>query len=196
MKRIGIFGGTFNPPHLAHLKITSYVKSRLRLDKIIIIPSAVPPLKKKENVIEIKHRLAMVKIAFGRKKNFVISDIEIKNPNMKSYTIDTLLKLHDIYKKKQVIFYLILGLDSIIDFPKWKKPDKIFSLAKIVIISRPGYNKNDIKPEYSEKVIFLEMPLMNISSSDIRKRVKEKKTIKKLVTPKIEKYIIKNNLYK
>ncbi|MCX6163720.1 MAG: nicotinate (nicotinamide) nucleotide adenylyltransferase, partial [Ignavibacteriae bacterium] len=120
MKRIGIFGGTFDPPHMAHSSIAEEVRKQMSLDKIIFIPSAVPPLKDESEILEIKHRLAMAKIAFEKNPYNEVSDIEIKNKKEKSYTIDTLTKLYELYKNDSVQFFLILGIDSLIDFPKWK----------------------------------------------------------------------------
>jgi nicotinate-nucleotide adenylyltransferase len=104
--------------------------------------------------------------------------------------------LHELYKKEQVKFYLIIGADSLIDFPKWKNPEKIFELAEVVIINRPGFSKEKIKPGYLEKVRFIDTELLDISSTMIREKVRNNKSIKSLVLPEIEKYITQNNLYK
>jgi nicotinate-nucleotide adenylyltransferase len=196
MKRYGIFGGTFDPPHLAHYALAEEVRVKLNLDKVIFIPSAIPPLKDSNKIIEIKHRLVMAKIAFERNKYFEVSDIEINNSNSKSYTIDTLIKLNEIYKSDSVKFYLILGLDSVIDFPKWKTPEKLFEFAEIVVLNRPGSKICDVQREYAEKILLIDAPLMDISSTLIREYVKNNKSIKSLVLPEIEEYIKQNNLYK
>jgi nicotinate-nucleotide adenylyltransferase len=196
MKRYGIFGGTFNPPHLAHSTLAEKVRMELKLDKIIFIPSAIPPLKDKNEVLEIKHRLEMSKIAFGNNPNYEVSDIEINNLNGKSYTVDTLTKLQKRFIGETVKFYLILGIDSLIDFPKWKNPEKLFELSEVAIINRPGFSKNNIQPDYLKKVKFINTELMDISSTKIREFVRNNKSIKSLVLPEIEKYIIQNNLYK
>lgn len=196
MKRYGIFGGTFDPPHLAHSLLAEKVKGELKLDKIFFIPSAVPPLKDEKKVLEIRHRLEMAKIAFGSNPDYEVSEIEINNSNGKSYTADTLMRLHEQYKNEPVKFYLILGIDSLIDFPKWKTPDKIFELAEVVILNRPGFSKDKIKSEYSGKAVFADTELLDISSTMIRENVKNNKSIKSLVLPEIEKYITQNNLYK
>jgi nicotinate-nucleotide adenylyltransferase len=138
----------------------------------------------------------MIKIAFGRIPGYEVSEIEINNSNGKSYTADTLIKLHERYKNAQVGFYLILGIDGLIDFPKWKNPERIFELAEVVILSRPGFSKDKIKPEYLKKVRFIDAELLNISSTMIRENVRNNKSIKSLVLPEIEKYITQNNLYK
>ena len=196
MMKTGIFGGTFNPPHLAHSVLSEKVKKVLGLDKLIYVPSAVPPLKKEEEVLEISHRLAMAKIAFEKTPGCEVSDIEIRNTNGKSYTIDTLKKLCEIYRNDNVKFYLILGIDNLIDFPRWKTPEKLFELADVVVINRPGCTLNSVKKEYAEKVMFIELPLMDFSSTMIRNFVHNGKPISGFVLPEIEKYIKENNLYK
>lgn len=196
MKKYGIFGGTFNPPHIAHYTLAEEVRKILNLDKIIFIPSALPPLKDISRIVEIKHRFVMAKIAFERNKYFEVSDIEIKINNSKSYTIDTLIKLNDIYKNESVKFYLILGLDSIIDFPKWKSPEKLFDYAEVVIIKRPGSKITDVKREFAEKAMFVDVSQLDVSSTQIRENIKNNISIKSLVLPEIEQYIEKNNLYK
>jgi nicotinate-nucleotide adenylyltransferase len=196
MKHFGIFGGTFDPPHLAHYALAEEVRLKLNLDKVIFIPSAIPPLKDSNNIIEIKHRLVMAKIAFERNKFFEVSDIEINNTNSKSYTIDTLIKLTEIYKNDSVKLYLILGLDSVIDFPKWKTPEKLFEFAEIVVLNRPGSKISDVKREFAEKILLIDAPLLDISSTLIRENVRNNKSIKSLVLPETEEYIKQNNLYK
>lgn len=196
MNKYGIFGGTFNPPHLAHSLLAKEVKERMCLDKIIFIPCAIPPLKDKDKVLEVEHRLAMTKIAFDKPPHYEVSDIEIKNMADKSYTIDTLIKLHEQYKNDFAKFFLILGIDNIIDFPKWKTPEKLFELAEIVVLNRPGYKISDIKHNFVEKVTFIDVPMMDISSTMIRDYIQNNKSIKSLVLPEIEKYITQNNLYK
>jgi len=196
MMRYGIFGGTFNPPHIAHSLLAEKVRLELKLDKIIFIPSAVPPLKTEKDVLDIEHRFAMTKIAFGNNPDYEVSDIETKDLTGKSYTVNTLVKLHEQYKNIPVKFYLILGIDSIIGFPKWKNPEKLFELAEIVILKRPGFSEKKIKPEYLKKIKFIDSELMDISSTMIRELVKNNKSIKSLVLPGIEKYIKQNNLYK
>jgi nicotinate-nucleotide adenylyltransferase len=196
MISIGIFGGTFNPPHLGHSVLSKQVKDKLMLDKLIFIPSAVPPLKNNNEILEIRHRLIMAKIAFERDSFGEVSDIELSGNSEKSYTVDTLLKLHQIYLKKQVKFYLIIGIDNIIEFPRWKNPEKLFELADVVVINRPGFSIRDVKREFAEKALFIELPLMDVSSTKIRDYIKNGKPIDSLVLPEIKEYIKEHNLYK
>ncbi|MCX7833766.1 MAG: nicotinate-nucleotide adenylyltransferase [Ignavibacteria bacterium] len=194
MKKYGIFGGTFNPPHIAHLILAEWVRVVLALDKIIFIPSGNPPLKRKSDVIDTKHRFNMARLCFGNNRNFLIDDIEIKVKSPKSYTIDTLKKLKEKYKNCD--FYLIIGTDNFIKFNKWKNPNGILSLCKVVVINRPPYKFEDGPDEYKRKVKRVKVPELDISSTQIRKLLKNGLSIKYLVPEKVESYIYKNNLYK
>lgn len=196
MKRYGIFGGTFNPPHIAHSVLADDVREQMHLDKIIFIPTGNPPLKDSSLALSAEHRLNMAKLAFGDDKNFEVSDIEAKNPGEKSYTIDTLIKLREFYKDDFVKFYLIIGVDNLINFPRWKNPEKLFLLSEVVVINRPGCLVQDVKSEYSSRVKYLSVPMLEISSTMIRDYIENGKSVKYLVHPSVEKYIHTHNLYK
>jgi len=193
IKKIGIFGGTFNPPHIAHSIIAMQVKDLLNLDKIIFIPSGNHPFK---DSISPGFRLAMAEIAFSENEYFEVSDIEIRKTSGKTYTVDTLEDLKIMYKDSLTEFYLIIGSDNLIDLPKWKDPDRLFELSKIVVISRPGFMPVDDGIKYLDKVIIPPIPLLEISSTVIRKYVYENKPVKYLVHPGVEKFISEKNLYK
>ncbi|HRA99405.1 MAG TPA: nicotinate-nucleotide adenylyltransferase [Ignavibacteria bacterium] len=192
MKKYGIFGGTFNPPHIAHSIVAENVRQQLNLDKIIFIPSGNPPLK---NSIPAEHRLAMAKLAFGNNKNFEVSEIEIDRPDEKSFTVNTLQMLQKKYINDQVELFLIVGIDNLIDFPKWKEPEKLFELSEVVVINRPNFSDTDSKIEFSSKVKFLTVPFLEISSSSIRQLVSDNRSIHYLVNPDVEKYIADHKLY-
>lgn len=193
MNKYGIFGGTFNPPHIAHSIVADNVRQQLNLDKIIFIPSGNPPLKES---IPAKHRLSMAKLAFGTDKNFEVSEIEIEDTEDKSYTVNTLRKLKIKYENTETELYLIIGMDNLIDLPNWKDPEKLFELANIVVINRPGNNKDDARKDFREKAIFVDVPDLEISSKMIRRNISEEKSIKYLVCNTVEEYIEKNGLYK
>ena len=195
MLRYGIFGGTFNPPHIAHSILADDVREQMHLDKIIFIPSGIHPFKEENLDADAIHRLNMSKIAFESNPKFEVSDIELKNKEKKSYTVDTLMQLRELHKNDFIKFYLIIGIDNLIEFTKWKEPEKIFALAEVIVINRPGYLVTDVLPRFSERVKFLSVPMLDISSSMIRDYIMHKKSIKYLVLPGIEKYITDNNLY-
>lgn len=197
MKKIGILGGVFNPVHTAHLIAAEEVREQLQLDKILFIPSANPPHKDSDELIDAEKRLKMVTLAVSGNKHFEVSDIEITTQgNAKSYTIDTLTALKEKYGNEHVKFCLIIGMDQLIELHTWKDPEKLFTLSEVVVINRPGYSAQEIQNDFSKKVTFVTVPNLEISSSHIRRRVKENKSIKYLVPEAVEKFITENNLYK
>lgn len=195
MKRYGIFGGAFNPPHIAHSIMAEDVREQMHLDKIIFIPSGNPALKEGIEVASAEHRYNMAKLAFENDKNFEVSDIEMQDLTQKSYTVDTLIKLKEYHKDHFVNFYLILGVDNLLDFPKWKNPEKLFLLSEVIVINRPNFYVNEVKSEYSQRVKYLSVLNIEISSSIIREYIRNDKSIKYLVNPEVEDYIYKNKLY-
>ena len=191
MKRIGIMGGTFNPPHIAHAIVAESVRQQLELNKILFIPSGNPPLK---DSIPAAHRLAMTRIAFEDDANFEVSEIEMKDSE-KSFTVNTLERLHQNYKKLSADFYLIIGVDNLIELPKWKDPERLFELSNVMVINRPGFSEEDSKTEFKEKVKFINVPHLEISSSMIRDFVRKGKSVRYLVNERVLEYITTNKLY-
>jgi len=198
LKRYGIFGGTFNPPHIGHSILAENMREQLSLDKVIFIPSGVPPLKESKDLLSAEHRLKMTKIAFERDPNFEVCNIEIADSlsGKKSYTVDTIKKLYDLYKNDFVKLYLIIGIDNLIDFPKWKDPGKLFTLSEVIVMNRPGFTVQDVDAEFSEKAKYANVPMLEISSTKIRECASAGRSIKYLVFPEIEQYIAENELYK
>lgn len=198
--KIGLMGGTFNPIHHGHLILSEYVRDTLKLDKIIFIPTGLPPHKDPFNIISGEIRLEMTRIATESNKYFQVSDIETKRQGI-SYTIDTLNELKSTYSNDQI--YFILGADSLFELPTWKDYEKILRTTNLIVVNRPG-GKNDLIDEkikeymsgFGGNITKVESPLINISSSDIRNRVYDEKSIKYLLPEKVEYYILENNLYK
>lgn len=189
-ERVGIFGGTFDPIHLGHLITTQYVLEQRKLDKIIFIPCYISPHKTNQNSSNPVHRLNMLRLAIEGIPYFELSDYEIRKGNI-SYTYDTILEL----KKTYHYIELIIGYDNLIVFDKWNKPDEILDLAKLVVMKRIIDKDAEIKNKYFEKAIILNTPTIEISSTDIRERVKNKLPIDFLVPKKVKEYIIQNKLY-
>jgi nicotinate-nucleotide adenylyltransferase len=192
MKRIGIFGGTFNPPHIAHSIVAESVRAQLLLDKIIFIPSGNPPLKES---IPAEDRLAMANLAFGDDINFEISDIEVRDISQKSYTVNTLCMLNEKFKSERTKLFLIIGADNLLDLTRWKDPEKLFELSEVIVINRPNYEPGNSESVFAEKVKFVDVPYLDISSSMIREYVRIGRPVKYLVTKEVEEYIEENNLY-
>lgn len=198
MKRYGILGGSFNPPHIGHSILAENVREQLYLDRVVFVPSGRHALKDGDTLISAEHRLNMANIAFGSNDNFEVSDIEIQKSKtgITNYTVDTLMSLYDRYKNDFIKLYLIIGIDNLIEFPKWKNPDKLFALSEVIVMNRPGFLVQDVDVEYSRKARYLSVPMLDISSTDIRNRIKSGKSVKYLIDEKVEKYIFENGLYK
>jgi len=220
MKKIGILGGTFDPIHKGHIAIAGAVQKKVGLDRVLLIPSNRPPHKTDRKILPAKHRFAMVRLAARPHRYLEASGIEIHSPG-KSYTIDTLKAL----RKKVALsteFYLILGVDAFAEILSWRAPREIIKRANIVVVSRPGFRFSSVmklpfltvplKGRFLEldqgsrklvevsttahtRVIFLRVPLRDISATQIRRLRLRKEPLKNLLPGPVDSYIIKNNLY-
>lgn len=197
---LGIFGGSFNPIHMGHLILAEHIREELKLDKIIFIPAGNPPHKNIGNLELAHHRYNMVELAIENNPFFSISDIELKREGI-SYTSDTLAGIKEQYPDEELFF--ILGSDSIIQFPSWHRIDKIFELAGIVVAKRPNVpqaeldNKvNEFTEKYNARIIFSKAPYIEISSSEIRNRIKQGLSVRYMVPETVDEYIHNNNLYR
>lgn len=198
MKRYGIFGGSFNPPHIGHSILAENIREQLYLDKVIFIPSGKHPLKDDISISDAEHRLNMARLAFEDDEHFEVSDIEIRKAKegKTNYTVDTLIELYNLYQKDFIKLYLIIGIDNLIDFPRWKDPNKLFLISEVIVMNRPGYLVQDVQDEFARKARYLSVPMLEISSTDIRNRIKENKSVKYILKQEVENYVINNKLYK
>lgn len=194
MSRIGIFGGSFNPIHNGHIYLADKVKEQLCLERIIFIPTGIAPHKNYSSFADKHHRYNMVKLAV--ENIFEVSDIEVKSDKI-CYAVDTMTEIKETYKNEE-IFYII-GADSLVAFMEWKEPLKLFEMLQIVVVDREGTDIDKVADEYRDKynanIIICHMDEYNVSSTDIRNAVKQKKDISKLVPEKVSEYIIKHKLY-
>ena len=190
--KICLFGGTFDPPHIGHLLIAQTVCEAENFDKILFIPAYQPPHK--TEITPVRNRLEMLQIAVEGNPNFEISDIEIKRGGV-SYSIDTVRIIREeTGSGKNDIFYL-MGSDSLLDFHNWKDPKKILDECQVIVAIRPGFRPSDIPSRILHRIHFANIPRFEISSSNIRYRWVENKTIRYMVTLPVWEYINKNNLY-
>jgi len=188
--RIGILGGTFNPIHNAHIRLAELAKEKLNLDKVIFIPAYVPPHKDDPDIIDSNLRYEMVKIAIKGKGGFEVSDVEIRRKGT-SYSVDTLKSLKERFAPGAELFF-ITGSDALSELHAWKSIEEIFALSHFVVARRPGYPMENIPDE----VEVFRIPDMEISSSDIRKKVKQGQSIEGIVPKKIIEYIRAKSLYR
>ena len=191
--KIAILGGTFDPPHLGHLILADTVLKELNYDKVLFIPSKIPPHKNISGEVSNEDRLNMLKLSIEDDKRFSFDDYELKSEGI-SYSIKTLNYLYENYDIDGKIA-LIIGADLIKDFHKWKEPEKISELANIVAVNREesdNLDKENIE-QYNIKIIIA--PRIDISSTLIRERIKKNKAFRYFLNDKVYNYIISNKLY-
>ncbi len=192
-KRLGILGGTFDPIHCGHLILAEQLKGELKLQKVIFILSANPPHKENYPISSAKDRLKMVRLAIRDNSDFLVSDIELKRKG-KSYTIDTLAQLSNLYTDSRLFF--LLGSDTIDELSTWKEPDKIFQKVKVVIALRPGFDRISRENKFVKKSQVIRINGLNISSTQVREKVRQGRSIRYLVPPDVEKFIQSKKLYR
>jgi len=192
-KKIGIFGGTFNPPHIAHLVAAESVRDHLKLDKVLFVPAAIPPHKVDEKIISAELRLEMVTLAIKDNPAFEVCDIELRRGGA-SYSIDTIIELKRKFPGDD--FFFIMGIDLLNDFYSWKNPEKLLDECNVVVMDRPGFSGESVDKKLLRRVEIVNVPSMDISSSEIRRRVRFGKSIKFLVPPAVEDYIRANSIYR
>lgn len=186
--KIGVLGGTFNPPHLGHLMMAEQIKAQLDLDKIFFLPTAEPPHSSvKKSTISSKKRVEMLELATADNPDFEIERYEV-DCGGKNYTYNTMKALIELYPT--VDFYFIVGGDMIVDMPTWYKIDELIELVQFVGVNRPGY---PIDTDYP--IIMVDIPMIDLSSTTIRKKVAMDCSIKYLVPEAVRHYISLEGLY-
>ena len=199
-RRIGIMGGTFDPIHVGHLMTAEAVRDEFGLDKVLFIPAAVPPHKLDQQVTDARHRYLMTVLATTSNPHFDVSSIEMDRPGP-SYTIDTIYELRRQYGENTDLFF-ITGADAIAEIPTWDRIEELLGLCQFIAATRPGLlpNVDNIKEYFGElgsaRIHRLETPELEISSTNIRDRLKRGFSIKYIVPPAVEDYIYKEGLYK
>lgn len=197
--KTGILGGTFDPVHLGHIRIAEETKQRIGLDNILFIPAGQPWFKVSREITPATHRVKMLELATIHESCFSISRIEVER-NSPSYTVDTMITLNEEKNAGDELFF-IMGWDSLFDIAKWKEPDKLIKLCSLVALTRAYVCRPDLKvlerniPGITDKTLLLDMAPVDISSSDIRRRVSVGLSIKGLVPDEVADYIKAYNLY-
>jgi len=187
--KIGILGGTFNPVHLGHLILAEEIREKLQLDKVIFVPTYLPPHKDISGVASASDRYNMIKLAIKKNKHFAISDVEIKRDG-RSYTIDTIKEFKRIFADDEL--YFITGSDLLKYLDEWKDLSEIIKMVKFIVATRPGYPLEQI-PAYIKT---LAIRPVDISAFQIRDCIKENKSFRYLVPEAVYNYIVKKKLYK
>jgi nicotinate-nucleotide adenylyltransferase len=192
-RKIGILGGTFDPIHMGHLVLAEQLKEKIKLDHVIFVPCLRSPHKTRQKLSPAKDRFCMTQLAVEGNSSFSVSDIELKRKGL-SYTIDTLRELKGLYPNSQI--YFLTGSDVVNEINRWKDPEQVYRLAKVVIAARPGFDEFDPRNHFAGKSIIVKITGVDVSSSQIRERVKRGRSIEYLVPLKVGEYIKKRKLYR
>jgi len=199
LRRIGVLGGTFDPIHIAHLAVAEEARTQLGLDKVIFVPAGLPPHKMDVHVSPAEHRLAMVELAIAGNPHFEVSRVDIDRFGP-CYTVDTIALLREEWGPDVEIDF-IMGSDSLADLLTWHQPDRLIRLCRIVAVGRPGYrvDMDELErwlPGVSQRVLFINSPQLDVSSSDIQRRARAGESIKYQVPEAVERYIYEHGLYR
>ena len=195
--RLGVLGGTFDPPHYGHLALAENARVQLGLDRVLFVPAGQPPHKPEHPVASDHHRAAMVQAAIADNPGFALSRVDLDRPGP-HYTVDMLALVQQEYPGAELVF--LMGGDSLAQLPFWRDPAGIARLARLAVMRRPGYEP-DLEalertvPGLSERLLWIDAPPLALSSSDLRRRVREGLPICYLVPPPVESYIREHHLY-
>ena len=192
--KLGIFGGSFNPPHNMHTDIANYMINQQYVDKVVFVPTG-SKYAYKDNLIEEEHRLNMLEILSKKNENILVSDYELKSEVV--YTIDTLRYFKELYPNDEIHF--ICGLDNFSYIDKWKNGEEILSNYKIIVINRNGNNLEELLVKYNDykdNIIVSNMEMKDISSTYIRDNIKEIDKVKEFIDEDVLRYIYEKELYR
>ena len=190
--KICLFGGTFDPPHIGHLLLAQTIFEEESFDKVLFVPAYKPPHK--NNISPVQNRVEMLNLAVRENPNFEISDIELRRGGI-SYSIDTIKDIKTELNLSKNNCYYLIGSDTLLDFHSWKKPREILIECHVIVAIRPGFRPSDIDTKILSSIQFANIPRIEISSSQIRRRWNEGKTIRYMVTQQVWEYINDNKLY-
>jgi len=192
-RRIGVFGGTFDPIHVGHLIAAREAAERLGLDLVLLVPAGRPPHKCRRRLAPAADRIRMAALAVRGDPLFRVSRIEV-DARCVSYTAETLQRLRQDDRRPRL--YLLIGADQAALLGTWRDPARLFRLAAVCALSRPGYQPEWIHPRWRRRLRLVPVPAIEISASDIRRRVGRGREIRHLVPPAVERYIMQHGLYR
>lgn len=192
---IGLFGGTFDPIHIAHLIIAEFVCEAARLERLFFIPARIHPFKNNRQIGDSRHRAAMVRLAIRNNPHFAISEAELDKEGV-SYTIDTVKLFRGEFPPESHELLFLMGADNLAKFREWKQPEELARLCRILVFGRPHANPLAPEDPLSAAFQYVETPLLEISSTGIRERVQQGRSIRYLVPAPVEAYIHKHSLYR
>ncbi len=197
IKKLGIFGGTFNPPHLGHLILAETAANDLKLDRVFFVPAGRPPHKTHKPLADAEHRLIMVKLAIDHNPRFAAAGVDMDRPGP-HYTTDMVRIFQEHYGGAEI--YFLMGSDSLRDLLSWRDADQLIQMANLVVMQRPAIYPDLAKlsrelPGLLERVFFLNAPEVDISSTAIVERLKTKQSVRYRVPTNVLTYLLKHGLY-
>jgi nicotinate-nucleotide adenylyltransferase len=199
LRRVGVIGGTFDPIHYGHLAAAEEARVKVELERVVFVVAGVPPHKLDEEVTPVEHRLAMVELGIQSNPCFELSRVDVDRPGP-SYTVDTISILQERFGEETELFF-VMGLDSLVELPTWHEPHRLVQLCRLVAVSRPGFDvdlaglESEV-PGLSSRLEIIDMPEVDISSTDLQRRVRDGLPIKYQVPEQVERYIREFQLYK
>ena len=193
-RQIGIYGGSFNPPHIAHLIIAETIRDQFGLDLIFWVPNYTAPHKSPKEFAKASHRLQMTRLTVQSNDAFVVSSLEIDRGGI-SYTVDTVNHLQRSHPDD--IFHFLMGEDSLNDFMQWRSPEQIINRVPLIVYKRfpSRTSTSEVESLYPNRIAFADAPLLEISSSTIRRRIQAHQSVRYLLPNSVLSYIQLHNLY-
>ncbi len=218
LKRVGIFGGTFDPPHLGHLILAEEIRESFGLSEVYFMPCNEPPHKDREDLTDAKHRFAMVVAATLHNPAFVASPIEVNRPG-KSFSIDTVRELHETMGDDAEIVF-ITGLDAFLEIETWEEYEQLLDLCHVIVVSRPGHGFEDVAklpdwigertvdlrdadgspadqfPDQGRRIFLSDAVHIDISSTHVRERIAAGGSVRYKIPAEVERYVRSHGLYR
>jgi nicotinate-nucleotide adenylyltransferase len=191
LSRVGVFGGTFDPVHHGHLIMAEEAVARLRLDRILFMALNHPPHKRAPGLAAVEHRLAMLRLATRGNPRFEVSRLEADRGGI-SYTVNTLETLRG---RMRGDLFFVMGQDSLEDFTRWRDPDRIVALARLVVVPRGPRRLSRVPARIGRRVLFLDPPRIEISSTEIRRRVRRGLPVRYWTPDSVLRYVTRHGLY-
>jgi len=196
--KLGIFGGTFDPIHYGHLRMAEEARERIGLERVLFVPNQVSPFKLGKVISPGAQRTEMVRLAIAGNPAFEFDTIELDRPGP-SYTVETLRAIK-LRAPADTEIYFLTGADAVRDLAGWREPEEILRLTRLVAATRPGVSSEDIvralPAAWRERILFLEMPELDIAATDLRERVRTGRSIRYLTSPAVEEFVIMQGLYR
>lgn len=195
--RLGVIGGTFDPPHYGHLVLAENGRVQLNLDAVVFVPAGIPPHKPERPISPACHRVAMVEAAIRDNAAFRLSRVDVDRPGP-HYTVDMLALLTEAHPESTLFF--LIGGDSLAEFCSWRDPAAIMALAHLAVMERPGWEADvdgleERIPQIRQWLAWVDGPHLEISGTDLRRRVRQGLPIRYLVPPAVRRYVLAHHLY-